>query len=68
MKHVFNRYSARTIENSEEKGGSFDASGAFHGPGSGWSDEDDASGEGRGMAAGQYRKKSYSPAKVSQDK
>lgn len=41
----------RATENSDEKGGSFDASGAFHGPG--WSDEDDS------------RQKSSSPSKFT---
>lgn len=48
-------------ENADEKGGSFDASGAFHGPG--WSDEDDPTAEGRG-GGGQRRQKS-SPDKTT---
>lgn len=57
------RYIVRATENSDEKGGSFDASGAFHGPGSGWSDEEEPTAEGRGCGPGRPRQKSSSPDK-----
>lgn len=55
------RYIVRATENSDEKGGSFDASGAFHGPG--WSDEEEPTAEGRGCGPGRPRQKSSSPDK-----
>lgn len=55
------RYIVRSTENSDEKGGSFDASGAFHGPG--WSDEEESTAEGRGCGPGRPRQKSSSPDK-----
>lgn len=55
------RYIVRSTENPDEKGGSFDASGAFHGPG--WSDEEEPTAEGRGCGPGRPRQKSSSPDK-----
>lgn len=57
----FPRYIVRSTENPDEKGGSFDASGAFHGPG--WSDEEEPTAEGRGCGPGRPRQKSSSPDK-----
>lgn len=61
MLNVSSRYIVRATENSDEKGGSFDASGAFHGPG--WSDEEESTAEGRGCGPGRPRQKSSSPDK-----
>ena len=55
----------RATENADEKGGSFDASGAFHGPG--WSDQEEPSAENRGGVGGgggHHRQKSTSPDKT----